>query len=149
MSHIVLCSMEVKSLPAVKAACKRLGMEFRQGQKTFRWFGVSVGDYPVPDGIKPAQIGQCDHALHVPGVNYEVGLRQNAKTGGYKLAYDFYGSHGEHDGQKLQAKVGNNCGLFMQAYGLELGKIEARARGRLVTEKVMANGIINLQIAGF
>ncbi len=36
MSHVSKIELEIKDLEALKAACQRLGVKFREGQKTRR-----------------------------------------------------------------------------------------------------------------
>jgi hypothetical protein len=67
MSHIAKIELEIKDLRSQQEACKRLGYEFCTNQKTYLWFGRWVGDNPLPDGISEDQLGQCDHAIKVPG----------------------------------------------------------------------------------
>ena len=128
MSHNMTLAVGGNSIPAAKAASKRLGIEFREGQKTQAYYGGAAA---------------CEHALHIPGSRYEVGLVRSKTGKGYDLNVDFWGV----EGRKISDKLGVNCTLFKQAYGLELAKMQARARGRMVTEVPGRNGIINLQIA--
>ena len=61
MSHVSTINVEIRDLEALKEACKVLGLEFKEGQKTYKWFGRHVGDYCFhPDtqiltenGLKP------------------------------------------------------------------------------------------------
>ena len=74
MSHISKIELVIKDLEALKTACKRMGFEFREGQKTYQWYGRWVGDSPMPEGVTEEELGKCNHAIHVPGAKYEIGL---------------------------------------------------------------------------
>jgi len=88
MSHVTVIEFEIRDLECLRQACTELGLEFREGQKTFRWFGVHVGDYKVPDGFAVQDMGKCDHAIGLPGNGpskkaYEIGVvrRRDGKPG--------------------------------------------------------------------
>lgn len=123
MSHVATVEMEIKDLDALRAACKAIGVEFREGQRTFRWFGQWVNDYSAADaaykrGIDPKTYGTCEHAISVPGNPhaYEVGVVRT-NTGKLALAWDFYaGGHG------LMAAVGPKAGKLVGAYATEVAK---------------------------
>lgn len=133
----------------MKAACKRLGLELVEGQKTYRWWGRSEGDYPLPEGFTAQDLGHCEHAIRVPlshpsGRNaYEVGVvkRRDGKPG-YQLMWDFFAG-----GYGLQEFVGEDCKKLRQAYATEAAKAQARKMGYRVTEKLQANGSIKLVLA--
>jgi hypothetical protein len=138
MSHITKIDIEVTDLAALKAACRRLGFVFVEGRKTYKWYGRLVGDAPLPEGLSIEDLGRCDHAIGVPGAEYEIGVR--AKIGGFRLLWDSYQRGG------LEQKVGKGAGLLKQAYGIEKAKIEARRKGYSVYESRKADGSITLKI---
>ena len=74
MSHMTTIAIQVKDLAALKAAVIELGALWMEGQRTHKWYGQSVGDYPLPKGVTVDMLGKCDHAIKVPGVNYEIGV---------------------------------------------------------------------------
>lgn len=113
MSHVTVIDIEIKDLAALRKACADLGLEFREGQTTFKWYGRQMGDYPIPDGYTKADMGKCEHAIGIPNNKdaYEVGVVKNRKTGGWHLMWDFFAG-----GKGLQAAVGNNCGKLTQEY---------------------------------
>ena len=147
MSHIEQVETVLTDLNAVKAACTRLGVEFRENQKTYGWYGRSVGDYPLPKGVTVDELGKCDHAIHVPGVDYEVGLIKQKDGKGYKLAYDFWGSAKQGGG--LLAKFGKGVTKLVDAYSVEALKLKARAKGYLCSETKTKTGGIQLTVTGF
>ncbi len=138
MSHVESVETRILNLDALKAACENLGVEFREGQRKYEFFGRSVGDYPLPAGFTAEDLGKCDHAIHVPGVNYEIGVVR-AKDGspGYSLLYDFWGSGGKHDGTKLLEKFGKGLVKLVDRYSVEVLRAKARAKGYLSTEKIV------------
>lgn len=138
MSHITKIDIEVTDLIALKAACRRLGFTFAEGQKTYAWFGRFVGDAPLPEGLSIEDLGRCDHAIGIPGAEYEIGVR--AERSGFRLLWDSYERGG------LEQKVGKGAGLLKQAYGIEKAKIEARRKGYSVYESRKADGSITLKI---
>lgn len=150
MSHVTTIKTEIGDLEALRAAVEEMGAEWRHGQTTYEWFGEHLAYYPQPAGITKEQLGQCDHAIHLPDVNYEIGV-VNLGYGRFTLAYDFFGSGAggsKHDGQKLLEKFGENCGRLVQRYGVVKAEREARRR-RLRTRRVHnPNGSIKLQITG-
>lgn len=144
MSHVVSIKTELTDLEAVKAACRELGLIFKPGQTTFKWWGRSEGDYPIPAGMRKADLGQCDHAIGVPGTEWEIGLVRQA-NGAYKLAFDFYG----HRGQPiLDALGGQEAGRFLQAYGVNKTIMTARKLGHNAVRVMGKNGAVNVIITG-
>ena len=125
MSHIQTIEMEILNLTALKNACKRLGLVWKNDQKTFRWYGRE------PE--------KCDHVIQVPNANYEIGVLKNGDRAGYTLQVDYYD-------RKVTEKIGRLGGLFKQAYGLELGKIEAIKKGYSVREHRVNERQIELRI---
>ena len=116
MSHIVTVQAEVRDPVAIAAACRRLGLP-----------------EPVP-GTAQLFSGQATGWLvQLPGWLYPVVCR--AETG--QVAYDnFGGNWGKED----------ELNRFLQAYAVELAKIEARKKGYAVTEQPLADGSIRLSI---
>jgi ribosomal protein S17E len=152
MSHVETVNVVITDLKALDAACARLGVALVKDKTTYNWFGVSVGDYPVPAGFKAADLGKCEHAIQVPGAHYEIGVvparnPDGTVAKGYTLLYDFYGSGGRHDGQKLQKKFGTGLTKLVDAYSVEALKAKARASGYLTREVARADGKIELRVS--
>ena len=155
MSHIENVKTVITDLVAFEAACKRLGVEFRRDQQTYAWFGRSVGDWPVPPGLEVKDLGHCAHAVHVPGVQYEVGLVPN-KEGkvGYTLAYDFWGSEGAGLQRRFckQTSGGSNpkysrgMEVLLDTYSVEVLKRKAQQQGYRAIETLLPNGKIKLTV---
>jgi len=118
MSHISKIELEVKDLGILGQACDRLGLTLIRNQKTFKWYGKE---------------SPCDHAIRVPGAQYEIGVIQSA-GGRYELNCDFYDSN-------IEKVVGKAGGLLKQAYAIQKTKIEARKKGYSVVERKTETGI--------
>ena len=117
MSHISKIELEVKDIQVLMSACKKLGLELFKGQKTFKWYGKEA---------------ECDHAIKVPGADYEIGV---VKTEGlYELSCDYYD-------RNIEKGIGKQGGLLKQAYAVEKTKIEARKKGYSVVERQTQTGI--------
>ena len=117
MSHISKIELQVNDLGTLKQACSRLGLELIRGQKTFKWYG---------------QDGKCDHAIKVPGANYEIGVLKAGNA--FELNCDYYDPI-------IGKAIGKNGGLLKQAYAVERTKSEARRKGYTVIEKTTESGV--------
>lgn len=143
MSHVATIEAEITSLADLKAACERIGCELVENQKTYRWYGRHVGDYPLPQGFKKEDLGHCEHAIRVKGANaqtYEVGVvkRRDGKAG-YTMLWDFYAG-----GYGLQAAVGAGGEELVKSYAASAAMRAARKLGYKVAEKRLATGEIQL-----
>ena len=117
MSHISKIELEVKDLGVLGQACSRLGLELIRGQKYFKWYGKEA---------------PCEHAIKVPGANYEIGvIRQNGR---YELNCDYYD-------RNIEKAVGRKGGLLKQAYAVAKTKIAARRKGYSVLEQNTDTGV--------
>ena len=136
MSHVTTITIEIRDLDAVREICKDLGLEFKENQKTYRWYGRHIGDYPLPEGISKSQLGRCDHALAVKGAGretYEVGLVKQGDK--WVPLWDFW-----QGGYGLEACVGKGGKKLIAAYsravGIKNARAFAKAKGFSCTEKV-------------
>jgi len=118
MSHISKIELEVKDLGTLARACTRLGLKLIRGQKTFKWYG--------------AEDGKCDHAIKVPGANYEIGVIKAGNA--LELQCDYFEN-------AIGKAIGQTGGLLKQAYAVERTKTEARRKGYTVIEKTTDSGI--------
>lgn len=143
MSHMTEIKTRITDLDALEAACVELGMKLVRGKTEAKWYGRSVGDYPLPEGMTADQLGKCDHAITLPGCEYEIGVYADKVKGGYRVLYDFWGP-----GMKLKEKIGENGGKLVQAYGVAKATREARRKGLTVQRVQGANGTVKLVIAG-
>lgn len=126
MSHVAKIEVEIHSLADLKDACKRLGLQFMENQKTYKWYGRYVGDAPLPLGMSEKDLGHCDHAIRVPRCSYEIGVLQRGSR--YVLYWDSWQRGG------LEQKLGTSAGLLKQAYAVERVKREAGLKGYRVKE---------------
>ena len=133
MSHISKIELIIKDLEALITACKRLGFEFREGQKTYQWYGRWVGDSPMPEGVTEEELGKCNHAIHVPGAKYEIGVVR--KGNAYILLYDSWIKGG------LTKHIGKDAGKLKQIYAVEKIRLEARKKGMKVFETIKSKSI--------
>jgi hypothetical protein len=116
LSHIVTIQAEVRDPVAIAAACRRLGLP-----------------EPVP-GTAQLFSGQATGWLvKLPGWLYPAVLQTD--TG--QIQFDNFG---ETWGKQ------EHLDRLMQAYAVELAKIEARKKGYSVTEQSLADGSIRLSI---
>ncbi|WP_145275450.1 DUF1257 domain-containing protein [Tautonia plasticadhaerens] len=120
MSHIVTIKTEVRDAEAVRAACKRLGL-----------------DEPVHGTVRLFSGEATGLLVNLPGWHYHAVA--DLATG--QINFDNYeGQWGEQ----------RHLDAFVQAYALEKAKIEARKRGHSVHEQPLPDGSIKLviQVAG-
>jgi hypothetical protein len=119
MSHVAEVKCEIKDLAALKKAAENLGMELIEGQKQYRWWGHSVGDYPLPQNFTAKDLGKCEHAIRLKNdhSSYEIGVctRRDGKPG-FTLLYDFYGQ------AKLVNAIGKDACKLTQQYNVEVAK---------------------------
>lgn len=152
MSHVVahpdVCFSD---FDALSAACEELGLEFRSGQKTWKYWGSWANDYHQQDaaykhGIKPEDYGKGDHAISVKGDNtaYEIGLVSNPKAdGSFMPVYDFYGAYG----QKIQAKAGKNLEKLKGKYAEHAIRNQASKQGHAVRKVITPQGHTQMIVA--
>lgn len=145
MSHVVSIKALLDDVEAIAATCKELGLVFKRNQKTYAWWGRSVGDYPLPEGFTAEDLGHCDHAIGIPGTSWEVGVVRRKDGKGYTLLFDFFGSQGE---PILKALGGQQANRFIQSYALNKATLTAQKKGLLVTRKQAADGAVRLHITG-
>ena len=145
MSHCVSIKTKLTDLAAVKLACEEMGLTFKPDQKHYKWWGTSVGDYPLPNGFTKADLGKCEHAIGVPGTDWEVGVCKLKDGSGYTLLYDFYGSSGQ---PILKALGGEQAPKFVQTYGVHKATLEAKKKGYFVTRTTNPQGQPRLVITG-
>ncbi len=144
MSHVVAIEKSITDLDALRRACPGLGLEFREGQRTYNWYGTHVGDYPLPVGFTMEDLGKCEHAIVVQDANantYEVGVvrRRDGKPG-YTLLFDFYAG-----GFGLMPCIGKDAGRLLKEYSAEVSIAELKRMGRAVTKHYNENGDVVLR----
>jgi hypothetical protein len=132
MSHNEVIDLEVTDLKTLTNTAKRLGGELKLNQKSYKWYGRNVGDYPLPEGIQVSDLGKCEHAIKFPGINYEVGvIKSKTQKGAYELLWDFYD-------RGLKEKMGGKKAVaFIQHYTMEKVSQAAMEKGKLCRESVI------------
>ena len=120
MSHIVTVKTEVRDAAAVQAACQRLGLAQPVQGTTKLFSGEATG-----------------LAVQLPDWQYPVVA--DLATG--QLHFDDFGGRW---GDK------RHFDRFLQIYAVERARAEARKKGHVCTEQVLADGSIKLtiQLAG-
>ena len=150
MSHLVTETMEIHDLDALAEAAEACGMELVRDQQTFKWYGRSVGDYPLPAGFTADDLGKCSHAVRVKGVGsqtYEIGVveRRDAagnRLPGYSLLYDFW-----RGGFGLLAAAGKECSYLKQQYTLAGIKKTLGNRWRVAGVQTLENGSMKVVLS--
>ena len=117
MSHISKIELEVKDIAILGQACTRLGLELLKNKKSFRWYGKE---------------GSCDHAITVPGANYDIGVVKSNDL--HELNCDYFD-------RNIEKAIGSQGGLLKQAYAVIKTRVEARRKGYSVLEQRTENSI--------
>lgn len=142
MSHIVTVDLEITDLKSLEIAAKKIGLEFVRDSKKYKWYGVSVGDYPLPKGFNTSDLGKCEHEIRVPDNNsaYSIGVvpRRDGKAG-YTLMYDFY-----NGGYGLMKVAGSKCSELLMRYTAEVTIKEMRKKGFRSTVKRKSDGTLQV-----
>ena len=116
MSHIVTLRTEVRDAEAVRAACRRLGL-----------------DQPVQGTARLFEGEASGLLVKLPGWTYPAIV--DIATG--QINYDNYG--GSWGSQE-------HLDRFLQSYAVEKAKLEARRKGYAVSEQALQDGSILVQI---
>lgn len=158
MSHVAKVNIEVKSLDALRKAAKNLGLEWKENQTTYKWYGKWVNDYGKEDaayhhGIKPEDYGKnAVHAISVPGNDsaYEIGVvRRTDSDGnpleGYTLVWDFFAN-----GYGMMDYVGDKgCGKLVAQYSREVMLEQAALQGYAASETIDEHGNIVIEMQDY
>lgn len=146
MSHMVDAGKDliINDLDCLAAAAKECGLELVRGQKTHRWFGRWVGDYPLPAGFTKEDLGHCEHAIRIPNkTGYEIGVtkRRDGKAG-FTLLYDFW-----QGGYGLEAKAGKALSKLLPQYTAAVTKKQLGRQGyRVQSVQQRADGTLELEL---
>jgi hypothetical protein len=117
VSHIVQIQTEIRDPTAVRAACSRLSLPEPVFGETQLFNSSAVG-----------------WAVRLPDWNYPVVCDVTTA----KIAFDNFGGRWGDESQLHK---------FLQAYAVELAKLEARRQGHSVQEQLLTDGSIRVQIA--
>jgi hypothetical protein len=144
MSHVASVELVVNDLASLQAACRKLGLTFCKGQKTHRWFGKFLADSDVgratASEFNAKTFGTCEHAIEVPGSEYDIGVVRNPSGVGYRLIYDQWGANG----LAISEKLGASLAKLKSEYGAVRATRHLQRQGYRVVRRVLANGQIKL-----
>lgn len=149
MSHIALFDkVPITSLTALAQAAEFLGLELLAA-KTYEWYGVKVGNDPMPEGFTIADLGKCEYKLRLKTrpanssrTPYEIGLVKRGNH--YVMLYDYWcGGFG------LLEKIstdGRAPDKLTQAYTLAQAAEDLSPLGTYETEYVEEDGQLRLEV---
>ena len=125
MSHVTTVKSQFQDLAALARACEAVGLTFKQDQKTFR-------DYYDNKA--------CEHAITIPGSEYEIGLTQQP-DGTWDLLYDNYTGD-------VESRIGAEGGTLKQQYNkcVVESAVEDEMNAHLGRCQTLANGDIEIEI---
>lgn len=155
MSHVTDVRLRIKDVDALKEAAQACGLEFREGQRTYAWWGSYLGDSRQFGPHDPKQFGKCEHALREPGTSprdgsagpWEIGVVPAPKgEEGFDLLYDQFGAAG----QRLTNLVGANANRLRREYSAAVAtrRVEASLgrRGFTVTKESVGPNRLRLRV---
>ena len=150
MSHVAVQECKpgepmFKDMEALQLACQMLGLQI-EVRNNYHWYNRHVGDYPLPKGVKVADLGKnAEFVIRLNDENkkkhpnaYEIGmLRDPNNPGCYVPIYDFYaGGYGleevigrPHFNDKAQQSVKILCPKLKQFYDMACDGLAAKAAG--------------------
>lgn len=123
MSHIAQIELEIQDLCLLKQACTELGLTFMYNQTTYRWYRDTA---------------TCDHAIRVPGADYEIGVVKRGTK--HILLWDSWSSGG------LEQALGRNAGRLKQAYAVARVKQQAHLGKYRLRQQQTADGTIQMTL---
>ena len=136
VSHVTKVDVEIRDIDALDTACKKRGLKLMRGQTKYAWWGRSVGDYPIPAGMRAEDLGKCSHAIHLNSGSHEIGLVAQSDNS-FRLVFDFYGQAG-----LLAAVGGKACEGLVGDYTIEAARNAALAQTWTVQDN--ADGSITI-----
>lgn len=154
MSHVTDVRLRIKDVDALKEAAQAVGLEFRENQKHYAWWGSFVGGSHAYGRHDPKQFGKCEHALREPGTNprdgsagpWEIGVVKAVEGEGFDILYDEFGSAG----QRLTQFVGANANRLRREYSAAVATRRAEAslgrRGFSVTKEAVGTNRLRLRV---
>lgn len=154
MSHVTDVKMRVRDIGALREAAEACGLELREGQTTYAWWGQFVGDSNAYGQHDPKDFGKCEHALRVKGTNprngssgpWEIGVVKAKDGDGFDLLYDRYGNAG----RALEQHVGDSAKRLKREYSAAMATRRAKAtvvrRGFTLQREDLLGGRIRLRL---
>ena len=124
MSHFTSIETQIRDIPALREACRELGVELLENTQARGYSGnTHKGDLTI--------------RLRGP---YDVALNHQP-DGRYGLTCDWWGGH-------VEKELGASYGKLLQLYGLYKALAEARRKGYSTRRQPLADGSIKLTIGG-
>ena len=144
MSHVADVNLHITDLDALETAVREAGGELHRDQRTHRWYGRSVGG--ATSTRDPRTFGKCEHAISFPGIQYQIGVVKHPSGTGFDLAYDNWGNDGQHDGQRLEKKIGGpEAPVLRQGYASAVVRRELSRKGYKVSVTRRADGTVRVE----
>ena len=143
MSHVAMVQTIIRDLESLKKAVKEAGLEWREGQTSYRWYNNWVQDYSNEDaayrnGIDPKTYGKNSiHAISVPNNSqaYEIGVchhpDKEKHPNDYVLVYDNW-----RGGFGLEQLAGKDCCNIVQKYSQKVVLKQLYSSGYTASQKV-------------
>jgi hypothetical protein len=145
MSHVASVELVINDIDSLEVAANKLGCRFMSGKKEHRWYGEFLADSDIgrqtAEEFNAKTFGTCEHAIEVPGSDYDIGVVKNPTGTGYRLIYDQYGPHGRAIAEKLG---GQSLTKLKSEYGAVRATRHLQRQGYRVIRRVLANGQIKL-----
>ena len=124
MSHFTTIETQVRDIPALREACRELGVELLEN-------AVARG--------YAANTHKGDLVIRLKGP-YDVALNRQ-QDGRYGLTCDWWDGH-------VEGELGPGYGKLLQLYGLYKAQAEARRKGYTTRRQQLGDGSIKLTIGG-
>lgn len=119
-------------------------LKLMREQKTWAWYGSWQNDHhgenaAYKHGIKPEDYGTCDHALHLEGCEYEIGLMPIEKDGvkGWVPVWDFWDC-----GRRLSECIGDAGQHLLTEYNRQTMMAACLQQGMTYQEELQQDGQI-------
>lgn len=122
MSHWTTVELQIKSIDALKQACRELGLEFTDELTAVGYAGIKT---------------EVDHNIRVRGTHYTVGVKKEGNT--YSLTADFFD-------RTIRKAIGEDGNQLKQTYATCLAEREARKKGYSVSRQKLENGKMKLTV---
>lgn len=168
MSHVVTLKVKPRCKKVLRETFESLGGTWNEGATRFKWWGRSVGDYPLPQGFSEKDLveGICSHTVSFPNVRYEVGIievdslpenhaaRTVTDADGHLLyppgtmipIFDFVDWHLKQLLGGVETARGEMVAKkFNTAYAVAVAKEAARKKGYKTFTEVRENGKIKIK----
>jgi len=124
MSHFTSIETQIRDIPALREACRELGVELLENTHARGYAGNTH---------------QGEYVIRLKGT-YDVALTLQ-KDGRYGLTCDWWDGH-------VEKELGTGYGKLLQLYGVYKAQAEARRKGYTTRRQMLGDGSIKLVIGG-